>query len=93
MTFVGVSEWNWNQRLIIATSWSIIAVVGDSNQIVCNLINVAVQFSDSPKGSGGFVVIPGSHKSNFPSLPSPEAFQELADTFGIQPECELRAIT
>jgi hypothetical protein len=59
-----------------------------ANQIVCNLINVSVQFSDSPKGSGGFVVIPGSHKSNFPSPSSPEALQELADTFGIQPECQ-----
>lgn len=59
-----------------------------SNQIVCNLVNVAVQFSDSPKGSGGFVVIPGSHKSNFPSPSSPDVLQALADTYGYQPECK-----
>ena len=56
-------------------------------QIVCNLINIAVQFSDSPSGSGGFVVIPGSHKSNFPAPKTVPELQALADTYGYQPVC------
>lgn len=59
-----------------------------SGQIVCNLINVAVQLTDSPKGAGGFVVVPGSHKSNFPYPSSKEELQFIADTFGYQPECK-----
>lgn len=57
-----------------------------SGEIVCNLINVAVQLTDTPNGAGGFVVIPGSHKSNFP--PPISELQHLADTFGYQPECK-----
>jgi hypothetical protein len=57
-------------------------------QIVCSLINVAVQLTDSPKGSGGFVVVPGSHKSNFPPPGNREALQHIADRYGYQPECE-----
>lgn len=57
-------------------------------QIVCSLINVAVQLTDSPKGSGGFVVVPGSHKSNFPPPGNQEALQHIADRYGYQPECE-----
>jgi hypothetical protein len=56
------------------------------NQIVCSLVNVAVQLSDSPQGAGGFVVIPGSHKSNFPyAVPDLSA---IADTYGYQPVCK-----
>jgi len=58
------------------------------NQIVCNLINVAVQLTDSLKDAGGFVVVPGSHKSNFPSPKTTEELQWLADTYGYQPECQ-----
>ena len=57
-------------------------------EIVCNLINVAVQLTSSPAGAGGFVVIPGSHKSNFPSPKSKEQLQTLADTYGYQPACD-----
>jgi hypothetical protein len=57
-----------------------------AGNIVCNLINVAVQFTASPRGAGGFVVVPGSHKSNFPN-PPPEELQAIADTYGYQPEC------
>jgi hypothetical protein len=57
-------------------------------KIVCNLINVAVQLTDSPKGAGGFVVIPGSHKSNFPPPKTAEELQSLQDTYGYQPECK-----
>ena len=57
-------------------------------EIVCNLINVAVQLTASPAGSGGFVVVPGSHKSNFPSPKSVSELQALADTYGYQPVCE-----
>ena len=55
-----------------------------NGHIVCSLVNVAVQLSDCEKGSGGFVVVPGSHKSNFypPDLPT------IAENFGHQPECE-----
>lgn len=59
-----------------------------SGQIVCNLINVAVQFADSPRGAGGFVVVPGSHKANFPYPNSKEELQKIADTYGYQPECK-----
>ena len=59
-----------------------------AGQIVCNLINVAVQLTDSPKGAGGFVVVPGSHKSNFPSPKTPELLQYIADNYGYQPDCE-----
>jgi hypothetical protein len=57
-----------------------------SNQIVCNLVNVAVQLSDSPQGAGGFVVVPGSHKSNFPYAVSD--LSAIADTYGYQPVCK-----
>eukprot|EP01036_Dinobryon_divergens_P022846 gene22846-31142_t len=57
-----------------------------SNQIVCNLVNVAVQLSDSPQGAGGFVVVPGSHKSNFPYAVSD--LSSIADTYGYQPVCK-----
>lgn len=57
-------------------------------QIVCNLINVAVQLTDSPKGSGGFVVVPGSHKAYFPPPGNQDALQHIADKYGYQPECE-----
>jgi hypothetical protein len=57
-------------------------------RIVCNLINVAIQLTDSPKNAGGFVVIPGSHKSNFPVPKTTEELQWLQDTYGYQPECK-----
>lgn len=60
----------------------------NAGQIVCNLINVAVQLTDSPKGAGGFVVVPGSHKSNFPYPKTPELLQYIADHYGYQPDCE-----
>ena len=56
-----------------------------NGQILCSLVNVAVQLSDSPSGSGGFVVIPGSHKSNFP--PPTEGLRLLTESHGYQPEC------
>jgi hypothetical protein len=59
-----------------------------AGQIVCNLINVAVQLTDSPRGAGGFVVVPGSHKSNFPSPKTNEELQFIADNYGYQPECQ-----
>jgi ectoine hydroxylase-related dioxygenase (phytanoyl-CoA dioxygenase family) len=59
-----------------------------SGQIVCNLINVAVQLTDSPRGAGGFVVVPGSHKANFPYPQSKSELQHIADTYGYQPECK-----
>jgi len=58
-----------------------------AGHMVCNLINVAVQFTSSPRGAGGFVVVPGSHKSNFPYPSCPEELQTMADTYGYQPEC------
>jgi hypothetical protein len=59
-----------------------------ANRVVCNLINVAVQLTDSPAGSGGFVVIPGSHKSNFPYPNSPQLLEKISDQFGYQPVCK-----
>jgi hypothetical protein len=59
-----------------------------AGQIMCNLINVAVQLTDSPRGAGGFVVVPGSHKANFPYPSSKEDLQHIADTYGYQPECK-----
>jgi ectoine hydroxylase-related dioxygenase (phytanoyl-CoA dioxygenase family) len=58
-----------------------------ANHIVCNLINVAVQLTDSPRGAGGFVVVPGSHKANFPYPDEKDKLQWIADTYGYQPEC------
>jgi ectoine hydroxylase-related dioxygenase (phytanoyl-CoA dioxygenase family) len=59
-----------------------------AGQIVCNLINVAVQLTASPHGAGGFQIIPGSHKANFPPPSGPDALQTLADTYALQPACE-----
>lgn len=59
-----------------------------AGDIVCNLINVAVQLTASPERAGGFQVIPGSHKSNFPPPASIEALHALADHFAYQPVCE-----
>ena len=38
-------------------------------------VNVAVQLSDSPPDAGGFVVLPGSHKSNVGVPASGSAYQ------------------
>jgi hypothetical protein len=59
-----------------------------SGRIVCNLINVAVQLSDTPRGAGGFVVVPGSHKSNFPFPRETDRLQWLADNYGTEPVAE-----
>ncbi len=59
-----------------------------NGDIVCNLVNAAVQLTDTMKDQGGFVVIPGSHKSNFAYPSSEEALQAIADTYGMQPECQ-----
>jgi hypothetical protein len=56
-----------------------------NGDIVCNLINAAVQLSDTETGQGGFMVVPGSHKSNFPV---PTDLQYIADNFGMQPACK-----
>lgn len=59
-----------------------------AGEIVCNLINVAVQITASPQGAGGFQLIPGSHKSSFPPPSGTEALQALADAYGYQPACD-----
>ncbi len=56
-----------------------------AGQIVANLVNAAVQLTDSPQGAGGFVVVPGSHKSNFPPPASTEQLYALAEAHGVQP--------
>ena len=58
------------------------------SQIVCSLINVAVQLTASPAGAGGFVVIPGSHKSNFPVPKNQTELEIIATEYGYQPVCE-----
>jgi len=40
------------------------------------LLTVCLQLTDAPAGAGGFCVVPGSHKSNFPI---PPALADLAD--------------
>ena len=35
-------------------------------RISCNLLNVAIPLDATAKGDGGFVILPGSHKANFP---------------------------
>ena len=35
-------------------------------RISCNLLNVAIPLDATAKGDGGFVIVPGSHKANFP---------------------------
>lgn len=58
-----------------------------NGSIVCNLVNAAVQLTDTKKGEGGFVVVPGSHKSNFAYPNSEQILQKISDTYGVQPEC------
>ena len=38
-------------------------------KISCNLLNVAIPLDKIETGDGGFVIIPGSHKANFPLPP------------------------
>lgn len=46
-----------------------------NDRIYCGLTVVSIALCDVEAGSGGFCLIPGSHKSNFPL---PPAFQELS---------------
>ena len=38
-------------------------------KISCNLLNVAIPLDKTEPGDGGFVILPGSHKANFPIPP------------------------
>ncbi|KAL3895667.1 MAG: hypothetical protein SGPRY_013457 [Prymnesium sp.] len=46
-------------------------------QMRSQLLTVCMQLTDAEEGDGGFCVVPGSHKANFPV---PPALADLADT-------------
>jgi hypothetical protein len=50
-----------------------------------NLLACSVVLSDHPQGSGGFVVVPGSHKSNFKAPQSMINGEEGSTDFVVQP--------
>eukprot|EP00116_Pleurobrachia_bachei_P006894 sb/3467156/ len=51
------SEGNWQQDLSYECRYG---------KISCNLLNVAIPLDATANGDGGFVIVPGSHKANFP---------------------------
>ena len=42
----------------------------------CNLLALSLQLTDTAAGDGGFVIVPGSHKANFPLPPSIQALKK-----------------
>ncbi|KAF4744277.1 hypothetical protein FOZ63_033115, partial [Perkinsus olseni] len=38
----------------------------DNTSVQCSLLTVSIAITDMPLGEGGFVTLPGSHKSSFP---------------------------
>ncbi|KAF4722766.1 hypothetical protein FOZ63_031820 [Perkinsus olseni] len=38
----------------------------DNTSVQCSLLTVSIAITDMPLGAGGFVTLPGSHKSSFP---------------------------
>lgn len=50
-----------------------------NGRFYCGLTVVAVQLQDVNPGEGGFVVVPGSHKSNFDAPPSLTRYEKYQD--------------
>lgn len=51
----------------------------------CQLLTVCLQLTDTAGDSGGFCVVPGSHKSNFPIPPSLADFSPEFQEHVVQP--------
>eukprot|EP00873_Tetraselmis_striata_P000074 jgi/Tetstr1/420338/TSEL_011459.t1 len=54
----------------------------------CNLVNVSLALTPTAHGDGGFCVIPGSHKSNYPcpdEITKFEACQEVTQQVPVEP--------
>jgi len=51
----------------------------NQGEIRCNLMAVSVALTDTKAGDGGFCVLPGSHKANFPCPPRVLGFEDAKD--------------
>jgi len=58
-----------------------------NQQIRTSLLAMTVQLAPVGPGDGGFVVVPGSHKANFPCPPSVAAYERHRD-YTVQPVME-----
>ena len=49
------------------------------------LLTVCLQLTDTQPGDGGFCILPGSHKSNFPVPPTLADYDDVGTEYVVQP--------